>query len=114
MKKSIFSAFILLATINAGEAQTEIGEAFNNPIFNKAVAPLIPCEESIIRDNIFLPKYDEKRMRSLILYNCGPQINDVLEACEMLTDSSNVDCPTAIDEMLSRHYSAIVNSMTRK
>jgi hypothetical protein len=114
MKKLILPAIILLATISVVEAQSELGEAYNNPIFNNAVVPLIPCEESIIRDNLFLPRYDEKRMRDLIRFNCAPQIKAVIEACEMLSDNNNDDCQTVIDKMLSRHYTAIVNNITRK
>lgn len=114
MKKFILAAAILLARINAAEAQPELGEAANNPVLAGAIMPLVSCEEGVIRTNLFLPTYDDKRVRPQIIDVCATQIDAAQEACELVTDYNDDDCKTIINNLLSRDYTAIEKELMRE
>lgn len=113
MKKLILATSIFLTTISTANAQPTLGEATNNPIVIRAITPLVSCEEFVIRENLFLPRYD-KRIWSLISDDCESQIRDFLEACELVTDYGADDCGTITDNLLRRRYTVIVNDMLRE
>lgn len=61
MKKIISTITILLVTISSAKAQSEFGEAANHPVLVQATTALYSCEEGIVRENLFIPKRDEKK-----------------------------------------------------
>jgi len=110
--KVLMLAALLLATINTVEAQPELGTAVNNPTFMRAMRPLLACAEAVTRDNYFYPK-DEKRIFSLVRDSCSHQIDRAEDACGLVTDYSDDDCETIIDNLLTREYKEIVRDILK-
>lgn len=75
--------------------------------------PMIYCEEVVIRDNLFLPKYD-KRIWPLIMDGCGLEIRELQEVCVLVTDYQDDDCDIIANDLLRHHYRDIVNDMIRE
>jgi len=113
MKLNLVAA-ILLATINSAEAQPKLGDTANNPIFIRAIGPLLYCEETITRENSFLITKDKKKTWSLIKDGCAEQIDTAIETCEIVSDYDEDDCTKIIDHMLGHHYDAIVKDLIRR
>jgi hypothetical protein len=114
MKKLILAITIILITISSAKAQYELGDAANNPILIQAIVPLFSCEDAVIRENLFLPRYDEKRIRRLITDGCASQIEAVLEACEWATDYEDDECETIVGNMISHQSKTIVKNIMKE
>lgn len=113
MKKLIFAAILFLGLIGGAKAQPTLGDAINNPIVIRTILPLVSCEEFVVRDNLFLPKYD-KRIWPLITSGCEIEIRELQEVCILVTDYADDDCGIITDNLLRHHYKDIVNDLIKE
>lgn len=118
--KSILAVAVLLATIgaaillvtnNTANAQLELGDAHaNNPMMARTLPPLFFCQEAVIRANFVLPR-DEKDIKPLVLDRCAKEIDNAQEACGVVTNYSDDDCETIINNLLRRNSRDVVKDI---
>jgi hypothetical protein len=85
----------------------------HNPMVIRSIMPMVSCEEIIIRGNLFLPKYD-KRIWPLITDGCATEIREFQEVCVLVTNYEDDDCQVITDNLLSHHYTDIVNDVIKE